>query len=117
VTATAILTQLQALGVNLSVVVPNRLRVEAPVGVVTPELRTAMLEHKEMIISVLGVGKDLMSLLSRRCPFCKGRGMRTDETERDGLRYFDTSCLHCGEVVETFIPPRQNLANVQNEIG
>lgn len=116
-TATAILNQLQAWGVTLAVVAPDRLRVEAPLGAVTPELRTAMLEHKEAIIAVLGVGRDLASFISRRCPFCKQTGMTTEETERGGLLYFDTSCLHCGEIVETLIPPRQNLAHIQNTIG
>jgi hypothetical protein len=106
-TATTILTDLQASGVSFGVVAPGRLRVEAPLGVVTPEVRTALIKHKAEIVK----------LLSRRCPFCKERGMRTEQTEREGLRYFDTSCLHCGEVVETFIPPRQNLANIKNAIG
>jgi hypothetical protein len=29
--------------------------------------------------------------------------MTTRETERDGLQYFDTSCLLCGKIVETCV--------------
>lgn len=52
-TATVFLTELQASGVTLAFVAPDRLRVEAPCGVVTPELRAALAQHKLDIIAEL----------------------------------------------------------------
>lgn len=52
-TATAILFVLEAFGMNLGVVAPDRLRVEAPRGVVTPEVRAALQHYKSDIIAEL----------------------------------------------------------------
>jgi hypothetical protein len=52
-TATTILAQLQASGVSLGVVAPDRLRVEAPRGVVTAEVQATLAKHKAEIIAEL----------------------------------------------------------------
>ena len=100
--AAAIIRKLCASGVSLAVVAPNRLRVEAPSGVVTTDLLAIIAQHKAEILSELtaqGAGHGT----SRLCPFCKQVGIRTHQTKRDGLQYFDTICLHCGEILETYV--------------
>jgi hypothetical protein len=52
-TATAIPAQLEASGVSLGIVKPDRLRVEAPRGVVTPEVRATLQRYKSDIITEL----------------------------------------------------------------
>ncbi len=52
-TATAVLEELQASGVRLRMIATDRLRVEAPRGVVTLELRAALAQYKAEIIAEL----------------------------------------------------------------
>jgi hypothetical protein len=102
-----LISELQTAGVIVMATPEGDLELDAPRGVLSEAKLTVLRQHKAEIVR----------LLSRRCPYCKRRGMRTEETKRDGLGYFDTRCLHCGEIVKIFIPPRQNLANIQNTIG
>jgi hypothetical protein len=51
-TASDLHRRLWDLGVRLSAV-EGRLRVDAPVGVVTPEIRAALAEHKPAILAIL----------------------------------------------------------------
>jgi proline racemase len=102
-----LLSELQTAGVVVMATPEGDLELDAPRGVLSEAKLTVLREHKAEIVS----------LLLPRCPFCKQRGMRTEESERGGLLYVDTSCVHCGEIVEIFIPPHQNVADVQNTIG
>ena len=103
----SLLSELQTAGVLVMATPEGDLEVDAPRGVLSAAKLRVLREYKAEIVS----------LLSPRCPFCKQRGMKTDKSERGGLLYFDTSCVHCGDIVEIFIPPRQNLAHVRNTIG
>jgi proline racemase len=103
-----LISELQMAGVIVMATPEGDLELDAPQGVLSQAKLTVLREHKAEIVR----------LLSRRCFSCKKRTrLKTEEAERGGLRYFDTSCLRCGEVVEIFLPPRQNLANIENTIG
>ena len=53
--ATTLLTELQAAGVRLVPFGYDRLTVDAPAGVITAEMRTALRQHKSEIITLLQV--------------------------------------------------------------
>jgi len=52
-TAIAIVEKLQAAGVRFSVTLPDRLRVRAPRGVVTPALRSTLVHRKPQVLCAL----------------------------------------------------------------
>jgi len=53
VTTVALIANLNESDVSLAVIAPDRLRVEAPRGVVTPEVRATLAQHKAEIIAEL----------------------------------------------------------------
>jgi hypothetical protein len=103
-----LISELQTAGVIVMATPEGDLELDAPRGVLSEAKLTVLREHKAEIVS----------LLSPRCPFCKKRTrLKTEEAVHSGLHYFDRSCLQCGEIVEIFIPPRQDLADIHNTIG
>jgi hypothetical protein len=64
-TATALLESLRSLGVRLSAS-GDRLRFRAPVGVLTPELRAALVEEKPALLAALRDMESQASEVSRR---------------------------------------------------
>lgn len=68
-TAQALLRQLTGLGVRLSVV-SGRLRLDAPAGVVTPELRATLAQRKGEILAALATPEqaaELRRLVPEQC--------------------------------------------------
>lgn len=66
-TAEAILERLRSLGASVSLA-GDKLRVEAPAGVLTPDLKAALIEHKAELVRLLRpVVNDLPPPVCDRC--------------------------------------------------
>lgn len=103
--AVTLLNELHFRKVALLVVGADRLRFEARKGSITEDLISDLRTHKPAIIAILSADGSIAKLLGRCCPFCHLVGMRVEETRKSDLLYFDTRCLHCGEIVETCVSP------------
>lgn len=68
------------LGAGIAVMVEGgRLRLEAPRGVLTPEIRAVVGEHRAALLEMLGPpssGAELRVKLDDLHDFCQGRGLR-----------------------------------------
>jgi hypothetical protein len=103
--AVTLLNELYFRNIALQVIGANRLRFEAMKGSLTEDLIFYLREHKPAIIAILGAHRSLANLLGSRCPFCHLVGMRIEEIPKSERLYFDTRCVHCGEIVETLVLP------------
>jgi hypothetical protein len=101
--AAALLNELCARDVALLFVSPDRLRFEAKEAF-GDDLLADLRSHKTIILAILKNQGSSDKLLGRRCPYCRLVGMKIEETWKVGLKYFDTRCKHCGEIVETYVP-------------
>ena len=105
--ATALLSELQTAGVIVTATPDGSLELDAPRGVLTKAKLTMLRQYKAEIIS----------LLSRRCPLCRSYGMRQEQSVKEGLLYIDTLCGTCGELIECFVPPQQNISAVADQLS
>jgi hypothetical protein len=96
--ATTLLSELQTAGVIVTATADGNLELDAPRGVLTEEKITTLRQYKAEIVS----------LLTRRCPYCGSHGMRQEKAFKEGLLYVDTLCRACGELVECFVPAKQS---------
>lgn len=65
-TAATLLDRLRCLGASVSLV-GDKLRVEAPAGVLTPDLRRELIEHKAELVRLLRPAPDLPPPVCDRC--------------------------------------------------
>lgn len=104
--ASTLLSELHSRNVALLVIGPDRLRFEGTKHALNEDLLFNLREHKPTILAILGKNGSTAKLLGRRCPFCHHIGLMVEETWKSELHYFDTCCIHCGEIVETLVPAR-----------
>lgn len=84
-TAEALLDRLRSLGASPSVV-GDRLRVECAPGTLTPDLKAALIEHKQELVNLLRPGGDPPP---ERCPTCGG------SLFWQSIAYGPWTCLRC----------------------
>jgi hypothetical protein len=97
--ATTLLSELQTEGVIVTTTVDGDLELDAPRGVLTQAKLSVLRQQKAEIVG----------LLTRRCPYCAHHGMRQEESIKEGLLYVDTLCGTCGELIECFVPAKQDI--------
>lgn len=71
-TARTVFDRLYCLGASVSVV-EDKLRVEAPAGVLTPDLKTALIEYKAALIALLRQRVEEDGMPKAPCSRCGGR--------------------------------------------
>ncbi len=50
------------------------------------------------------------------CAICHQPGLRVDERWKGGLRYLETLCTNCGEILDTRVPPSVAIENVSKDL-
>ncbi len=109
--ADELLIELKARGVSLEVD-GDRLRVDAPKGAVTPELREALAAHKAEVLALLTITEDEIDWrVKAMLPQVPASGAIPFLVARPDSKSEAGYCLSCGEWLKQGEPNRCTLCN------
>ncbi len=96
-TAVELLTELRERGIFIETS-GNRLRIDAPRGAVTPELREALVEHKSQVIALIAItDTDIAWRVKAMLPQIPDVGPIPFLVAREAVEPQKECCLSCGD--------------------